>query len=142
MAKKKVTKDKPKAQEKKLTPKEKRFCLFYVETSNASEAARRAGYPEKGARYMGYELLTKPHIKKIVEEMLTEQYQKLEINRDNVLAQARRYAFHGKRDYLGIKGLELMSQLLGMMDGKSSENKTSPGDDADAILKASERIKE
>ena len=33
---------------KKLTPKEKNFCKYYVETGNGAEAVRRAGYKING----------------------------------------------------------------------------------------------
>ena len=49
-------------EEKKLTEKQRRFIDYYLQTGNAAEAARRAGYSEKAARYIGYENLTKPYI--------------------------------------------------------------------------------
>ena len=42
----------------KLTEKQKRFCDFYIETGNAAEAARLAGYSERTARQQGQRLLT------------------------------------------------------------------------------------
>ncbi|MBB6696260.1 terminase small subunit [Clostridium algidicarnis] len=47
----------------KLTPKQKAFCDYYIETGNATEAAVRAGYSKKTARFIGNENLTKPNIK-------------------------------------------------------------------------------
>jgi phage terminase small subunit len=44
----------------KLTEKQKRFCDYYIETGNATEAAIRAGYSNKTARFIGAENLTKP----------------------------------------------------------------------------------
>ncbi len=43
----------------KLTEKQKRFIDYYIETGNATEAARRAGYSEKTAKQIGNENLTK-----------------------------------------------------------------------------------
>lgn len=57
-------------EEKKLTGKEKRFCEEYMIDLNASRAARAAGYSEKTAKEIGYENLTKPHIRKYIDEML------------------------------------------------------------------------
>ncbi len=34
----------------KLTERQKKFCDFYIETGNAAEAARLAGYSERTAR--------------------------------------------------------------------------------------------
>lgn len=58
--------------EKKLTEKQKRFIDFYIETANAAESARRAGYSEKTARSVGQENLTKPDIKKAIDKRLKE----------------------------------------------------------------------
>lgn len=46
----------------KLTEKQKRFVDFYVETGNATEAAKRAGYAQKAAYAIGAENLRKPQI--------------------------------------------------------------------------------
>ena len=51
----------------KLTPRQDKFITFFIETGNASESARRAGYSSKSANVISCELLTKP---KIQEEIL------------------------------------------------------------------------
>ena len=56
----------------KLTEKQKRFCDYYIETGNATEAAIRAGYSQKTARFIGAENLTKPNIKLYIEQRLKE----------------------------------------------------------------------
>lgn len=53
-----------------LTPKQKAFAEAYIETGNATEAARRAGYSEKTARYIGAENLTKPVISKYIADRM------------------------------------------------------------------------
>ncbi|MED4455918.1 terminase small subunit [Metabacillus fastidiosus] len=52
----------------KLTPKQQAFCDYYIQTANATEAAVKAGYSKKTAKEVGYENLTKPHLKKYIEE--------------------------------------------------------------------------
>lgn len=56
----------------KLTPKQKAFADYYIELGNATEAAIRAGYNEKSARFVGSENLTKPNIKSYIEERMKE----------------------------------------------------------------------
>lgn len=51
-----------------MTPKQKKFCDYYLETGNATEAAERAGYNPKTAKQTGYENLTKPYIKAYIDE--------------------------------------------------------------------------
>lgn len=45
-----------------LLPKQKAFVEHYAACGNATEAARRAGYSEGRARFVGCENLTKPNI--------------------------------------------------------------------------------
>ena len=61
----------------KLNARQKAFCEYYVSSGNATEAAIKAGYKEKNARFIGCENLTKTNIKAYVEELM----QKLESER-------------------------------------------------------------
>jgi hypothetical protein len=58
-----------------LTLKQERWLNAYLETSNATEAARQAGYDatENGLRVIGCENLTKLNIKRRIEQRLAEQ---------------------------------------------------------------------
>lgn len=56
----------------RLTEKQKRFADYYIETGNATEAAIKAGYSQRTARFIGAENLTKPNIKSYVEQRLKE----------------------------------------------------------------------
>ncbi|NMS90593.1 terminase small subunit [Clostridioides difficile] len=60
-----------------LTEKQKRFCDYYIETGNATEAAVKAGYSEKTAKVIGAENLTKPYLKSYIDERIGQ----LESNR-------------------------------------------------------------
>lgn len=55
---------------RKLTPKQQKFADEYIISGNASEAARKAGYSEKTARFIGAENLTKPNIRTYVNKKL------------------------------------------------------------------------
>ena len=55
---------------KKLTPKQRAFCDYYIELGNATEAAIKAGYNKKTARQIGSMNLTKVDIKQYIEERL------------------------------------------------------------------------
>lgn len=69
----------------KLSEKQKRFVDYYIETANASEAARRAGYSEKTANRIGAENLDKPHIKKAIEERMAEKDAERVASQDEIL---------------------------------------------------------
>ena len=51
----------------KLTEKERIFCHQYIIDWNKSRAAREAGYSENTCAEIGYENLTKPHIKQYID---------------------------------------------------------------------------
>ena len=54
----------------KLTARQKAFCDYYIETGNATEAARRAGYKSKNMSNMASENLGKPYIKAYIDERM------------------------------------------------------------------------
>lgn len=56
----------------KLTTKQRKFALEYVKSGNATEAAIKAGYSKKTARSVGSENLSKPDIKKFIDEKMKE----------------------------------------------------------------------
>ena len=50
---------------------QKAFADFYIETGNATESAKRAGYSGSTARQMACENLTKPHILQYINDRLS-----------------------------------------------------------------------
>ena len=59
-----------------LTPKQQAFADYYLETGNATEAAKRAGYSEDTARQIGAENLSKPSISEYIAERMEQQNRK------------------------------------------------------------------
>jgi len=70
----------------KLTPKQKAFADFYIETGNATEAARKAGYSEKTARVIATENLAKPAISAYIAERMSELEKNRIASADEVVA--------------------------------------------------------
>lgn len=56
----------------KLSPKQKAFAEYYIETGNATESAIKAGYSKKTARVIGQENLLKPALKSYIDEKMKE----------------------------------------------------------------------
>lgn len=54
---------------KKLSARQKSFVDWYVRTRNASEAARQAGYHPDHAGQRGWDLLNKPTMRHVAEEV-------------------------------------------------------------------------
>ncbi len=69
----------------KLTERQKAFCDYYIETLNATEAARRAGYSEKTAKEIGCENLTKPNIQAYIQERMEQMDKKRIASAEEVL---------------------------------------------------------
>lgn len=69
----------------KLTEKQKRFADYYIETGNATESAKRAGYSPKTARVIGQENLLKPAIKSYIDERLKEMDKKRIMKAEEVM---------------------------------------------------------
>lgn len=57
---------------RKLTPKQQKFADEYIKSGNAADAARKAGYSKRSARSVGQENLTKPDIKRYIDERMAE----------------------------------------------------------------------
>lgn len=55
-----------------LTEKQRRFADYYIETGNAAEAARKAGYSKKTADAIGRENLRKPTVSAYIKARLAE----------------------------------------------------------------------
>ena len=56
-----------------MTPKQKKFCEYYIQSGNATDAARKAGYSEKTADRIGPENLGKPVIQEYLAERIENQ---------------------------------------------------------------------
>ena len=69
----------------KLTAKQQRFCDEYLIDLNATQAAIRAGYSERTAKQIGQENLTKPDIKKYIDDRMAEKESNLIADQDEVL---------------------------------------------------------
>lgn len=51
-----------------LTPKQKAFADYFLQSGNVTEAARKAGYSEKTAAVIGNENLKKPNVSAYIAE--------------------------------------------------------------------------
>ena len=86
----------------KLTPKQKAFCEYYLETGNQTEAAIKAGYSRKTARVIGQENLLKPAIKEYLEKRLAEIDAKRIANSNEVLEYLTRVMRWEEKDQFGL----------------------------------------
>ena len=69
----------------KLTAKQQRFCDEYLVDLNATQAAIRAGYSPKTANVIGAENLSKPNLKRYIDQRMAEKESALIADQDEVL---------------------------------------------------------
>lgn len=135
-----------------LTDKQKRFVQEYLIDLNATQAAIRAGYSEKTARFIGHENLTKPNIQSLIEQKQKKIEEKTGVTIEWVIAELVDTYDHCRQkvavlDHEGnetgewkfepgsaVRSLELLGKHLGMFkekveitgkDGKQIEIHTS-----------------
>jgi phage terminase small subunit len=70
----------------KLNDKQEAFCQAYVIDYNATKAAEAAGYSKNSCRQIGSENLSKPYIRKRIDEIRSEIYKRNQISIDEVIA--------------------------------------------------------
>ncbi len=72
-------------EKQKLTPKQKAFADYFIESGNMTDAAKKAGYSEKTAYKMGAENLKKPHIAAYIAERIRPTEEKRIASADEVM---------------------------------------------------------
>lgn len=76
----------------KYTPKEELFCLEFLVDMNATRAYLRAGYKAKNentANTSAHRMLAKPKIRAKITQLMQERAERVEINADWVLREAK-----------------------------------------------------
>lgn len=68
-----------------LNDKQIKFCNEYLIDLNATQAAIRAGYSEKTARFIASENLTKPNIQKYISELQEGIKKRNKISQDEIV---------------------------------------------------------
>jgi len=68
-----------------LSPKQEEFCQQYIADKNATQAALRANYAERGAAAQGCNLLKNPKIQARLNQLNDERHERIHISADRVL---------------------------------------------------------
>ena len=87
---------------KNLTAKQARFIEEYMVDLNATQAAIRAGYSEKGATSRGSQLLANVNVAAEVTERQKAISEKLEITRDDIARELYKLGFSNMEDYMYV----------------------------------------
>jgi phage terminase small subunit len=83
-----------------LTEKQRLFCLYYVKSFNATQAAINAGYSPDSARQIGSENLSKPYIRDEIKRLKQQMTGELFVEALDVLRKYVEIAFADITDYV------------------------------------------
>ena len=97
-----------------LTLKQERFAKHYLDTGNATKAAKDAGYAESGAHVEGSRLLKNPKVQAYMEELTQETPSDKDITAEVVTRRLWRESVNAKEGGTRVKALELLGKRLGM----------------------------
>ena len=123
-----------------LTPKQQAFADYYLETGNATEAAKRAGYSESTAQQIGSENLSKPLISAYIQERLDQIKSKNIATIDEVMSFYTKVMRGEEKDQFGLDasltdrikaGQELVKRLSASSEAdksKANESMTALAD--------------
>ncbi len=118
-----------------MTPKQERFVEEYLVDLNACAAAKRAGYSERTAEWIGPQLLKKAHVKDAVQRGLEEKKIKSGISAEYVLERLKCEAEmegEGATHSARVKALELLGKHIGLFPANGRlEVALSPLEDVD-----------
>lgn len=88
----------------KLSARQQRFVDEYLVDLNATQAAIRAGYAERGARVQGCRLLAQPNVDAAIQRGAAKRQRRTEIDQDRVLKELAAIGFHDARTLFGDGG--------------------------------------
>ena len=86
------------ARKQKLTAKQEAFVREYLIDLNATQAAVRAGYSQRRASEISYQLLQKTTVQKAIEAAMRERRKRTEVTVDRVVEELRDMAFYDPAD--------------------------------------------
>ena len=98
-----------------LTDKQERFCQEYCVDMNATQAAIRAGYSEKGARVRGTELLAIRNITERVKELQGDLEERTTMSKLDLIEGVQNLAKGADTDNVRLRAHELLMKYHGML---------------------------
>lgn len=99
-----------------LTPKQQRFVEEYIVDLNATQAAIRAGYSERRASEIGYQLLQKTTVQEAISAAQQARSERTELTQDWVIEKLRREA-EGRGQDTSSSARVAALKLLGLHRG-------------------------
>lgn len=109
----------------KLTERQKRFIDYYIETANATESAKKAGYSEKTADRIGHENLKK--LEFFIQEKLNNNQTERIATQNEILEYFTQIMRNKNEDTTNrTKCAELLGKRYGIFKDKVEINQDKP----------------
>lgn len=89
-----------------LTPKQKLFVAEYLVDLNATAAALRAGYSQKTAAQVGYQLLQKSTVQEAIQQAMDDRAKRTTVTQDRVVSELAKIAFANGADFAQVVTLK------------------------------------
>lgn len=112
-----------------LPDKQKIFIAEYMTHFNATKAAISAGYSEKSAYSTAHDILKKPEVKAIINQLIEDKLQTSKLNQYEIIAELRKLAFRSSDNTYSdltpqdsIRALALLGKHYGMFWEKDEAN--------------------
>jgi phage terminase small subunit len=93
-----MTEKKTRKRDQKLTPRQRRFVVEYMEDLNATQAAIRSGYSKRTARGQGSRLKNMPHIERAIARRIERELKGSESKRSRLVHELNAIAFLDPRE--------------------------------------------
>jgi len=77
----------------KLNEKQKLFCREYIVDFNRTQAAIRAGYSKKTARFQAYHLSTNIYIQEYIKKLIEKRKMKIDVEEEEIIAELKKIGF-------------------------------------------------
>ena len=122
--------------EDQIRDKELAFAREFSMDWNKTQAAIRAGYSEESARYIGYELLKKPHILSFVKSIQMERAKRFEFDIDWVKDQffdCYMAAREKGDERTAVKALANLAKILGAYEKHNAQTVPQTQAEIDAL---------
>lgn len=130
--------------ESELTEKQRLFCIYYMQSFNATQSAIKAGYSRDTAYQIGFENLRKPKIKEYLTELKELYAQDDYLETKRLLDRHKQIAFSDLRDYIDENGeLKNLKNADGTLIKKITvrESSTSQGYSKSSSIELEDRSK-
>ncbi|MGL4652616.1 terminase small subunit [Cetobacterium sp.] len=127
-----------------LTENQRLFCVYYMQSFNATQSAIKAGYAKTGARTEGYRLLANAYIKKYLTELKEKYAQEDYMESKRLLERHKQIAFSNLNDYINGEGkLKDLSATDGTLIKKVTvkESSTAQGYSTSSSIELEDRSK-